>query len=281
MQISLLQCQSSRDITQNLQFIESQLSLLPRVSGEEQLVVLPECCLLFGGHESQQGEYALNACSEENPLKTAMSDLALKYDVYLVAGTIPVLADDKRVYSRTYLFDCAGKVLGEYDKLHLFDVDVSDGTKEYRESDTFCPGEKISVIDTPFGKLGLAICYDLRFPDLFRAMRLAGAEIIALPAAFTKVTGAAHWQPLVQARAIETQCFVLAAAQWGQHNKGSRETWGQSMIVDPWGRIKAEKLTGCGWVQASLDKSELAQIRQQMPVEQHNRFSPAQLQQIK
>jgi len=251
------------------------------VLDEEQLVVLPECCLLFGGHESQQGEYALNACSEENPLKTAMSDLALKYRVYLVAGTIPVLADDKRVYSRTYLFDCEGKVLGEYDKLHLFDVDVSDGTKEYRESDTFCPGEKISVIDTPFGKLGLAICYDLRFPDLFRAMRLAGAEIIALPAAFTKVTGAAHWQPLIQARAIETQCFVLAAAQWGQHNKGSRETWGQSMIVDPWGRIKAEKLTGCGWVQASLDKSELAQIRQQMPVEQHNRFSTPQLQQIK
>ncbi|ABV35176.1 nitrilase/cyanide hydratase and apolipoprotein N-acyltransferase [Shewanella sediminis HAW-EB3] len=281
MQISLLQCQSSRDIAQNLQFIESQLSLLPRVSGEEQLVVLPECCLLFGGHESQQGEYALNSCSEENPLKTAMSDLARKFDVYLVAGTIPVLADDKRVYSRTYLFDCAGKVLGEYDKLHLFDVDVSDGTKEYRESDTFCPGEKISVIDTPFGKLGLAICYDLRFPDLFRAMRLAGAEIIALPAAFTKVTGAAHWQPLIQARAIETQCFILAAAQWGQHNKGSRETWGQSMIVDPWGRIKAEKMTGCGWVQASLDKSELAQIRQQMPVEQHNRFSPPQLQQIK
>lgn len=243
--------------------------------------MLPECCLLFGGPESQQGEYALSSCSEDNPLKTAMSDLARKFDVYLVAGTIPVLADDKRVYSRTYLFDCAGKVLGEYDKLHLFDVDVSDGTKEYRESDAFCPGEKISVIDTPFGKLGLAICYDLRFPDLFRAMRLAGAEIIALPAAFTKVTGAAHWQPLIQARAIETQCFVLAAAQWGQHNQGSRETWGQSMIVDPWGRIKAEKMTGCGWVQASLDKSELAQIRSQMPVQQHNRFSPPQLQQIK
>ncbi len=243
--------------------------------------MLPECCLLFGGHESQQGEYALSSCSEENPLKTAMSDLASKFGVYLVAGTIPVLADDKRVYSRTYLFDCAGKVLGEYDKIHLFDVDVSDGTKEYRESDTFCPGEKISVIDTPFGKLGLAICYDLRFPDLFRAMRLAGAEIIALPAAFTKVTGAAHWQPLIQARAIETQCYILAAAQWGQHNEGSRETWGQSMIVDPWGRIKAEKWTGCGWVQASLDKSELAQIRQQMPVQQHNRFSPPQLQQIK
>ncbi|WP_394147697.1 carbon-nitrogen hydrolase family protein [Shewanella atlantica] len=278
MQISLLQCQSSRDVAQNLQFIESQLDLLPRVAGEEQLVVLPECCLLFGGHESQQGEYLLNCGLEESPLKSAMSDLAKKFNVYLVAGTIPVLAEEKRVYSRTYLFDSAGKVLGNYDKLHLFDVDVSDGTKEYRESDTFCPGDKISVIDTPFGKLGLAICYDLRFPDLFRAMREAGAELIALPAAFTKVTGAAHWQPLIQARAIETQCFILAAAQWGQHNRGSRETWGQSMIVDPWGRIMAEKMSGCGWVQATLDRSELEQIRQQMPVSEHNRFAPPQLQ---
>jgi len=244
-------------------------------------VVLPECCLLFGGHESQQVEHALGSHLQGRTLKTAMSDLAKQFDVYLVAGTIPVLADDERVYSRTYLFDCSGKVLGEYDKIHLFDVDVADGTKEYRESDSFCPGDKISVIDTPFGKLGLAICYDLRFPDLFRALRLAGAEIIALPAAFTKVTGAAHWQPLIQARAIETQCYVLAAAQWGQHNEGSRETWGQSMIVDPWGRIKAEKLTGCGWVQASLDKRELEQIRQQMPISQHNRFSAPQLQQIK
>ncbi len=240
--------------------------------------MLPECCLLFGGHESQQGEYLLNCGLEESPLKSAMSDLAKKFNVYLVAGTIPVLAEEKRVYSRTYLFDSAGKVLGNYDKLHLFDVDVSDGTKEYRESDTFCPGDKISVIDTPFGKLGLAICYDLRFPDLFRAMREAGAELIALPAAFTKVTGAAHWQPLIQARAIETQCFILAAAQWGQHNRGSRETWGQSMIVDPWGRIMAEKMSGCGWVQATLDRSELEQIRQQMPVSEHNRFAPPQLQ---
>ena len=232
--------------------------------------------MLFGGHESQQLQYAGD--DQSSPLKTALADLARQYDIYLVAGTIPVSAGDGRVYSRTYLFDNQGQVLGDYDKLHLFDVDVSDGTKEYRESDTFCPGEKISVIDTPFGKLGLAICYDLRFPELFRAMRLAGAEIIALPAAFTKVTGEAHWQTLLQARAIENQCFILGAGQWGQHNQGSRETWGQSMIVDPWGRIKAQKMTGCGWVQSQLDKSEMITIRQQMPIVGHNRFAEPQLQ---
>ncbi len=236
--------------------------------------MLPECCLLFGGHESHQLQYA----GEDAPLKSALSALAKQYSLYLVAGTIPVSAGDNRVYSRTYLFDNLGQVLGDYDKIHLFDVEVSDNTKEYRESDTFCPGNKVSVIDTPFGKLGLAICYDLRFPDLFRAMRLAGAEIIALPAAFTKVTGEAHWQALIQARAIENQCYVLAAAQWGQHNQGGRETWGQSMVVDPWGQIKAQKMTGCGWVQAKLDRDEIVKIRQQMPVAGHNRFSEPQLQ---
>ncbi|EDQ00748.1 carbon-nitrogen hydrolase family protein [Shewanella benthica] len=276
MQINLLQCQSSQDVCKNLQYIESQLSQLPRVAGEAQLVVLPECCLLFGGHENQQLEYAGD--SQSNPFKTSLADLARRYDIYLVAGSIPVAVGDGRVYNRTYLFDNQGQVLGEYDKIHLFDVDVADGTKEYRESDTFCAGDKISVIDTPFGKLGLAICYDLRFPDLFRAMRLAGAELIALPAAFTKVTGEAHWQTLIQARAIENQCFILAAAQWGQHNPGGRETWGQSMVVDPWGRINAQKMTGCGWVQSKLDRDEMIKIRQQMPIASNNRFAEPKLQ---
>ena len=276
MQINLLQCQSSQDVSKNLQYIESQLRQLPREEGEAQLVVLPECCLLFGGHESLQLEYAGD--NQSTPFKTALADLARRYDIYLVAGSIPVAVGDGRVYNRTYLFDNQGQVLGEYDKIHLFDVDVSDGTKEYRESDTFCAGDKISVIDTPFGKLGLAICYDLRFPDLFRAMRLAGAELIALPAAFTKVTGEAHWHTLLQARAIENQCFILAAAQWGQHNQGGRETWGQSMVVDPWGRINAQKMTGCGWVQSKLDRDEMIKIRQQMPIASNNRFAEPKLQ---
>ncbi|MCL1126118.1 carbon-nitrogen hydrolase family protein [Shewanella surugensis] len=270
MQISLLQCQSGADVQANLAFIEALLALLPRVDLEPQLVVLPEACLLFGGHESKQKHIAKSAV--ESPLLGSLANLAKQYQVYLIAGTIPILAHDGRAYSRSYLFDDDGEELGCYDKLHLFDVEVSDGTKTYRESDTFYPGNKISVVDTPFGKIGLAICYDLRFPELFRAMRLAGAELIALPSAFTKVTGEAHWQTLLQARAIETQCFMLAANQWGA-NDGGRETWGQSMIVDPWGRILAQKKTGCGWVQAPLDKTKLNDIRQQIPVAIHNRFA--------
>ncbi|WP_076538569.1 carbon-nitrogen hydrolase family protein [Shewanella sp. UCD-KL21] len=275
MQVSLLQCQSSRDVKANLAFIDSQLRVLPRKANEPQLVVLPECSLLFGGHEQQQ--LAVAAVDESSKLKQQLAALAQRHHVYMVAGTIPISADAARVYSRSYLFDDEGNTLGSYDKLHLFDVEVADKTQSYRESDTFCPGDRITVIDTPFGKIGLAICYDIRFADLFRALRLAGAEIIALPSAFTKVTGAAHWQTLIQARAIETQCYFLAADQWGQHNQGSRETWGQSMIVDPWGRIIAEKKTGLGWVQAQLDLTALATIRQQIPVVAHNRFIAPQL----
>ncbi|MDO6775478.1 MULTISPECIES: carbon-nitrogen hydrolase family protein [unclassified Shewanella] len=275
MQVSLLQCQSSTDVKANLAFIDSQLSVLPRKANEPQLVVLPECSLLFGGHEQLQ--LAVAAVEESSKLKQQLAALAQRHHVYMVAGTIPISADAARVYSRSYLFDDEGNTLGSYDKLHLFDVEVADKTQSYRESDTFCPGDRITVIDTPFGKVGLAICYDIRFADLFRALRLAGAEIIALPSAFTKVTGAAHWQTLIQARAIETQCYFLAADQWGQHNQGSRETWGQSMIVDPWGKIIAEKKTGLGWVKAQLDLAALATIRQQIPVAAHNRFIAPQL----
>ena len=280
MHISLLQCQSSRDVSANLLFIESQLEELKQErlkwdADAPHLVVLPECCLLFGGHESQQLAYAGD--SHLSPLKSALSALAARYCVYMVAGTIPALAEDGRVYSRCYLFDDKGDTLGQYDKLHLFDVDVADGTKQYRESETFCPGNHISVIDTPFGKIGLTICYDLRFPDLFRALRLAGAEIITVPSAFTKVTGEAHWQVLLQARAIETQCFILAAAQWGAHNEGSRETWGQSMVIGPWGEVIAEQKTGTGWVHADIDVAEVHSIRSKMPVAQHNRFTAPNL----
>ncbi|MGX9461966.1 carbon-nitrogen hydrolase family protein [Shewanella sp. A14] len=275
MQISLLQCQSSRDVKANLAFVDSQLNDLPRDANEPQLVVLPECCLLFGGHESQQLEHA--GTEHQSELKSALSALAKQHQVYLIAGTIPMRAEDGRVFSRCYFFDDYGVTLGHYDKLHLFDVEVADGTKTYRESDTFHPGDHISVIDTPFGKVGLAICYDIRFGDMFRALRLAGADYIALPSAFTKVTGEAHWQVLLQARAIETQCYLLGAGQWGQHNQGSRETWGHSMVVDPWGRVIAEKATECGWVQANVDIMELQRIRQQMPVIGHNRFTAPQL----
>lgn len=238
-------------------------------------MVLPECALLFGGHESLQLEAIGN--SDGNELKQMMADLANEFDVYLLAGTIPARSEKGRIFSRSYLFDLNGNTLGKYDKLHLFDVEVADGTKNYKESDTFCHGEQVCVIDTPIGKIGLAICYDLRFPELFQALRSAGAELIVLPSAFTRVTGESHWQVLLQARAIETQCFILAAAQWGQHPQSRRQTWGQSAIVDPWGKILAQRLEGTGWVQAQPDLQQLNKIRQQMPLWQQKRFQAPKL----
>ncbi|MBR9728768.1 carbon-nitrogen hydrolase family protein [Shewanella intestini] len=271
MQWNLLQCQSSSDIQANLRFIETQLKQLPRHDNEPQLVVLPECSLLFGGHEAEQLQHA--GTDDDNPLADALATMAKQYQLYLIAGTMPFKAAKNKVFSRCYAFDDNGHTLGHYDKMHLFDVDVADGTKTYRESDTFAAGEQLTVIDTPFGKIGLAICYDLRFADLFRALRLMGADIIVLPSAFTKVTGQAHWQVLLQARAIENQCFILGANQWGAHNQGRRETFGHSMIVDPWGTVLAQKPQQTGWVQVRPDMRQLQKIRQNMPVLRHNRFN--------
>ncbi len=233
-------------------------------------MVLPECVLLFGGNENLQ--LAALGDTGTNPLKHALSELAGRYDVYLIAGSVPARAGDGRIYSRCYFFDNSGKTLGHYDKMHLFDVEVADETQSYRESDTFCPGGQLTVVGTPFGNIGLAICYDLRFPDMFQALRAMGADFIAVPSAFTKVTGKAHWQTLIQARAIETQCYFLAAGQWGRHASSRRETWGQSMIVDPWGEILAQKPEGVGWVQARPDMERLRKIRQNMPVTAQRRF---------
>ncbi len=212
-----------------------------------------------------------------NELADKLAAMAKQYQVHMVAGTMPFQAPNNKVVSRCYVFDDQGMTLDYYDKIHLFDVDVADGTRQYRESDTFAPGDRITVVDTPFGKIGLAICYDLRFADLFRALRIQGAELITLPSAFTKVTGEAHWQVLLQARAIESQCFVLGANQWGSHNQGSRETYGHSMVVDPWGKVSACKPEGTGWLQVRPDLQQLQKIRQNMPVLGHNRFIKPEL----
>ncbi|AIL63445.1 nitrilase/cyanide hydratase and apolipoprotein N-acyltransferase [Pseudomonas alkylphenolica] len=169
------------------------------------------------------------------------------------------------------LIDEHGETVARYDKLHLFDVDVADNRGRYRESDDYAHGSQVVVADTPVGRLGLSVCYDLRFPELYSALRAAGAELISAPAAFTAVTGAAHWQVLIRARAIETQCYVLAAAQGGTH-PGPRETYGHAAIVDPWGRIIAEQASGEAVLLGERDSSEQASIRARMPVTLHRRF---------
>ena len=192
-----------------------------------------------------------------------------------MAGTLPLPPEgqpEAKVNACSLLIDAEGEQAARYDKLHLFDVDVSDNRGRYRESDDYAHGRRVVVADTPVGKLGLSVCYDLRFPELYSELRTAGAELITAPSAFTAVTGAAHWEILIRARAIETQCYILAAAQGGVH-PGPRETWGHAAIIDPWGRVLAEQAQGEGVLLARRDALEQADIRARMPVVSHRRFN--------
>jgi len=204
--------------------------------------------------------------------------LAAELGVWLLIGSAIVASgheDDARAANRSLLIDAAGQVVGRYDKLHVFDVDLPNG-EAYRESATIRPGDGAQVADTPFGRLGFAICYDVRFPHLFRQLAKAGADMIAVPAAFTVQTGEAHWETLLRARAIETGCFVLAPAQGGLHADG-RRTWGRSIIVGPWGEViaRADHDEPCV-LTATLDMDAVSRARAAVPSLRHDRaFDPA------
>jgi nitrilase len=235
-------------------------------------VVLPECCLFFGGKDTEQLEVARTETTE-NKLVSALSGLAQEFSVYLVAGSIPLLVKGEDKFTNSCIvFSPEGEQIGDYDKLHLFDVAVQDNEKNYCESIYTKAGEHLSVVDIADVKVGLSICYDLRFPELFRQLTVAGADIITVPSAFTRVTGAAHWQTLLQARAIENQVYIIAAGQEGVHENG-RETWGHSMIISPWGEILAQIKTGNGMICADYEPKEIANVRSAIPVALHNRFT--------
>lgn len=274
--ISLLQLTSRADFTENTQIIRALLQqLVAEQHGQDQreehpahLVMIPEAFARFGAGEAAQGKYAepLGA----GPVQELIQACCREFGVWILAGTMAIKADE-RYAAASLLFDADGELVSRYDKIHLFDAAVNDNTKTYQESKFTKPGQQLVVLDTPFGKLGLAVCYDLRFPEMFRALVDMGAELISLPSAFTKVTGAAHWQPLLQARAIENQVYLLAPNQTGTHDDG-RETWGHSVVVNPWGEIIAELGTEPGSVTVELDLQLLAKVRQQMPVQQHKKF---------
>jgi predicted amidohydrolase len=199
-----------------------------------------------------------------DPVAGRASTLARELGIHLHVGSTAILLDDGRVANRGLLFGPDGMLVTRYDKIHMFDVDLDNG-ESWRESATYRPGEDAEVIDLPFGRMGFAICYDVRFPQLFRAEAMAGAEILTLPAAFTRQTGEAHWEVLVRARAIENGAFVIAAAQAGLHEDG-RETFGHSMIVDPWGRVVATAgATGEAVITADIDLAEVAAARRKIP----------------
>jgi nitrilase len=206
------------------------------------------------------------------PIQDFLSQTASKHGVWLVGGTVPIESDDSNlVRSACMVFDDKGKRVARYDKIHLFDVELIESNENYTESNTIQPGTETVVIDTPVGKLGLAICYDIRFPELFRQLLDKGAEIFAIPSAFTAITGMAHWESLIRARAIENLCFVIAAAQGGYHVSG-RETHGNSMIVDPWGTVLDRLPRGSGTVVAQIDEERLERIRKHFPAIHHRRI---------
>ncbi|GAB2179545.1 carbon-nitrogen hydrolase family protein [Dongia sp. agr-C8] len=206
---------------------------------------------------------------DEHPGLPFFSKLAKELGVWLLIGSMPVRVEPERLANRSFLIDDQGRVITHYDKIHLFDVDLPNG-EVYRESERIRPGSQAMLAPTPFGPLGMTVCYDLRFPQLYRDLAHAGATLISIPAAFTVPTGEAHWHVLLRARAIETGAFVLAPAQCGQH-AGGRRTYGHSLIVAPWGEILAEAGERVGIITAELDFSKVASARAMIPSLRHDR----------
>lgn len=289
--VAAIQMVSTDSTEENLQ--QAKDLIAEAVARGADLVLLPEnFAVLEGGPMVDFAEpqgvslAASQSLANQTPLQNFLSELASHHGITLVGGTLPLITrpekegaeleylSDGRVRPACLVFNPDGKFSGRYDKIHLFDVQVNDQQAQYSESRSFEAGENLVVLDSPCGKLGLSICYDLRFPELYRQLFHQGAQIITIPSAFTAVTGKAHWESLLRARAIENQSYVIAANQGGRHSE-SRETWGHSMIVDPWGVVLDCVETGPGVAIADINLSHLQTLRSKMPIQQHCRFSIA------
>jgi predicted amidohydrolase len=237
------------------------------------LAALPENFAIMGRKEDDK----LHVSEEfgEGPIQAFLARTARELKLWILGGTAPIRVPDDpgKVAAASLLFDDQGRCVARYDKIHLFDVDIPGREERYRESATVAAGQSPTVVSTPIGKLGMAVCYDVRFPELFRVMESQGAEVLSLPSAFTAPTGRAHWEILLRARAVENLSYVIAPAQGGQHANG-RETHGDSMIVDPWGHVLARVATpGPGLAIAEIDHTVLQELRGRFPALNHRRFA--------
>jgi predicted amidohydrolase len=263
--VGLIQTRSGRDPAANLDTVVKLIG--EAKEGGASYVQTPEMTNIM---EVSRDKLLATITPEESDASLAMfRELARKFAIYLHIGSLAVKATPDKAANRSFLIDPHGEIVARYDKIHMFDVDLANG-ESYRESRSYRPGELAVLHDLPWGRLGLTICYDLRFPSLYRALAEAGASFLAIPSAFTKQTGEAHWHVLNRARAIENGCYVLAAAQGGQHENG-RETFGHSLVVDPWGRIVAEGGTEPSVIFAEVDPAEVAAARSRVPSLQHGR----------
>jgi nitrilase len=254
----------------NANLFEAERLIKEAAEGGAGLVVLPENFAFMG----KRGEDQLPLREEEGsgPLQAFLSRVAQQVGVWLVGGTVPLVAKDaRRVRAACLVFNERGQRVARYDKIHLFDVSLPGVAERYQEPDTIERGEAVVVTDSPFGRLGVAVCYDLRFPELFRQMLDEGVELLAIPSAFTAITGKAHWETLVRARAIENLAYVVAAAQGGFHLNG-RETHGHSMVVDPWGTVLAQVPRGTGFICCPLDREFQGSVRRNFPAIDHRRL---------
>jgi len=236
------------------------------------LAALPENFAIMGRKEADK--VAVAEIAGEGPIQAFLGHTARELGMWIVGGTIPLRdeAEQGRVAAASLVFDERGRNVARYDKIHLFDVDIPGREERYRESATVVPGVQPMVTTTPLGRLGMAVCYDVRFPELFRVLQAQGAEVFSLPSAFTAPTGRAHWELLVRARAVENLCYVLAPAQSGTHENG-RETYGDSMIVDPWGHVVARVAeAGPGLAVAEIDRTLQHELRGRFPALAHRKF---------
>ena len=266
--VAAVQMASGPNVKANLE--EAEKLIKTAVQQDAELVVLPENFAIMG--LSEMDKVAIAETVGEGPIQQFLSQQARKHRVWIVGGTIPLESGvTGKVYSASLLYNDSGDVVARYDKIHLFDVVLEDSNESYNESETIESGDDIVVVDTPFGKLGMAVCYDLRFPELFRAMTDVGMEMCVLPSAFTSLTGRAHWESLLRARAIENLCYMVAPDQGGYHKSG-RETYGDSMIIDPWGVVLNRLPHGTGVVVSDIDLEKLRKTRKNFPALQHKRL---------
>ncbi len=266
--VAAIQMASGPNVSANLN--EAGRLIDQAVDTGAELIVLPENFAIMGMHETDKVK--VREQPGQGPIQDFLSEQANKHHTWIVGGTIPLQAsDDKRIRAACLLFNDQGQQVARYDKVHLFDVHIEESAETYNESETIEPGTEATVVDTPFGRLGMAVCYDLRFPELFRRMVDDKVDIVVLPSAFTAITGKAHWEVLVRSRAIENLIYVVAAAQGGYHVNG-RETYGHSMIVDPWGVVLDELASGSGFVSAEIDPKRVHNTRRNFPVLEHRRI---------
>ncbi len=278
--IAAIQMASGPNVSANLS--EARRLISDAVEQGAQLIVLPENFAHMGMSEQDVLDVSEDNMSDNldndqahYPIQKILSIIAKEEKIWILGGTIPLKSSTNKIKSASILFNDQGKVVVRYDKIHLFDMDLGDQGGAYNESTFTDAGDNIVVFDTPFGRIGMAICYDLRFPELFRGMASQGMEILLMASSFTAVTGKAHWQVLNRARAIENLCFVVSSAQGGYHVNG-RETYGHSMIIDPWGGVIDQLEHGSGFVIADIDTDTLRKTRKNFPVLEHIKL-PCQL----